>query len=56
MPSTLLGLGQARDDANVPACLAYATANLTEACVPSQKGLFFDWPQRHSVTRLRTSY
>src|SRR6266404_5728032 len=27
-----------------------------ETCMPSQKGLFFDAPQRHSVTRLRTSY
>jgi hypothetical protein len=25
------------------------------ACVPSQYGLFFEWPQRQSVTRLRTS-
>jgi hypothetical protein len=29
--------------------------NLAETCEPSQNGLFDDCPQRHSVTRLRTS-
>ena len=31
------------------------SANLTAACEPSQKGLFFEAPQRHKVTRVRTS-
>ena len=34
----------------------YASLNFTCAWVPSQNGLFCDCPQRHSVTRLRTSY
>ena len=33
----------------------YVARNLISACEPSQKGLFFDAPQRHSVMRLRTS-
>jgi hypothetical protein len=35
---------------------ANSSLNLIDACVPSQKGLFLDWPHRQSVTRLRTSY
>src|SRR5207237_1402031 len=37
------------------ACSAQAR-NPIVTCEPSQKGLFFDAPQRHSVMRLRTSY
>src|SRR5439155_1186300 len=37
------------------ACSAQAR-NPTVTCEPSQNGLFFDAPQRHSVMRLRTSY
>ena len=33
----------------------YSSLNLIAAWVPSQNGLFCDAPQRHSVTRFRTS-
>ena len=36
--------------------LGSPSRNLNDACVPSQKGLFEECPQRHKVTRLRISY
>ena len=33
----------------------YGASKPISAWVPSQNGLFFDWPQRQRVTRLRTS-
>src|SRR6202050_2018381 len=48
---------QAKKRADLKALGArYGAWNLIDACVPSQKGLLRDAPQRHRVTRLRTSY